>query len=115
LNIIGLSHFFLIMGHMWTLSREMVAMGQIPQKIWRLDTSGVYTRAPARRPVRALWAARADAVKEFIHEHRRRTNDHDYCEWVEYLAEEIRALRIKRDRARASFPLSLSHTTQAQY
>jgi hypothetical protein len=41
-----------------------------------------------------------DGAKGFVYEHRRRTNDHDYCEWVEYLAEEIRALRARRDQER---------------
>jgi hypothetical protein len=41
-----------------------------------------------------------DGVKGFIYEYRRRTGDYDYCEWVEYLAEEIRLLRAKRDERR---------------
>lgn len=41
-----------------------------------------------------------DGMKEVVLEFRKRTGDYDYCEWIEYLADEVRALRTSRDQRR---------------
>ena len=39
-------------------------------------------------------------IQDVVYEYRKRTGDNDYCEWVEYLADEVKKLRDEREKQR---------------